>query len=113
MTTYVQRCMIVTAANQAFAQSLCVGLAPDTGKNMFITGLSPTGAVPATLYITEGMIQDTFAALMADANALYAACQQAGIPATLAQCQNLLAQSDISTDKPFVAMSRLGVKKIA
>ncbi len=111
----VRRCMIVTSANQAFAQALCVGLSPATGANMFIAGLSATGTAPATHYITEGPIKDTFAALLADANALYAACQ-AHIPqvnATLAQCQNLLAQSDVSMDMPFDAMNRLGLKIIS
>lgn len=111
---YVKRCMIVTAANQAFAQSLCVGIAGQSGAGMFTTGLSPTGLLPATHYITEGMVHDNFAALMANANALYTASQAVVPPvtATLAQCQNLLAQSDLSTDNPFVAMNRLGLKLI-
>ncbi len=110
----VRRCMIVTAANQAFAQALCVGLAPATGANMFITELSATGAAPATHYITEGPINDTFAALLADANALYNACRThtPQVNATLVQCQNLLAQSDVSMDAPFVAMARLGLKLV-
>ena len=108
----VRRCLIVTAPNQALAQEVCVGLAGAKGAGMFLAGLSPTGALPATHFISDGMISEGMAALLGSADLLFAACQQAALPYTLLQCQNLLAQSDVSQDNPFVAMTRLGIQLI-
>jgi hypothetical protein len=79
---------------------------------MFATGLSADGNAPASHYVTAGMIEDTFAALLTDAGAVYAACQSAGLPHTLAQVQALLASADISDEEPFAAMSRLGLQLV-
>jgi hypothetical protein len=43
---------------------------------------------------------------------MFAACQQAGADVTLAQCQALVTESDVSdaeAEGPFAAMSRLGL----
>jgi hypothetical protein len=110
--SWVQRTMIVTAAQAPLARALTAGLAGASGTNMFATPLSATGALPATHYISTGLIQDSFAALLEDADAVYAAAQQAGAPVTLAQINALLTASDLSEDEPFAAMARLGVKMI-
>lgn len=110
--TYVQRCLVVTAANQALAQMLCETLAGEAGAGMFVTGLSSSGNLPATHYISEGMISDDMAMLLDNPAMLFAACQQAGLPQTLAECEALLNASDISQDTAFGAMARLGLKLI-
>lgn len=115
---YVRRSMIVTAANQVLAQTIAKGLAPPpSADQMWFTSLSPTGALPATHYITEGPMLQQFADLMADANALYTQVSAAGLtyqgsPITLAQCQNLLSTGDVSTSDPFTALARLGLQLI-
>ncbi len=65
MSEYTHRAIIVPAAFQALAQALCEAAAEgDAGKGMFTTGLSTTGALPATHYISSGYIFDDFAALL-------------------------------------------------
>lgn len=105
----IHRCMIVAAAFAPLARALSEGLAGDSGARMFITELAPTEAGPATHYISTGQIQEEFALMMADANLVFAACQEAGSPVTLAQVQAMLASSDVSEDEPFSAMDRLGL----
>lgn len=113
---YVQRCLICPAAYAPLARALCDGFAPGgSGAGMLLTGLSPTGAEPATHYISEGMIEDAFAALLP----LGAAPGQpetitavAGGAVTLAQVNALLAAVDVTEQQPFSAMARLGLKLI-
>jgi hypothetical protein len=64
MTNYVERCLIVPSAYVQLAKALCVGVAGASGKDMFSTALSPTGKLPATHYISQGMIEDVFADLL-------------------------------------------------
>lgn len=65
MSEYTHRTIIVPAAFQPLAQGLCEAAADgDAGKGMFTTGLSETGAEPATHYISAGYIEDTFADIL-------------------------------------------------
>lgn len=65
MSEYTHRTIICPAAFQALAQGLCESAAEgDAGKGMFTTGLSATGALPATHYISSGYIFDDLAALL-------------------------------------------------
>ena len=65
MSTYTHRTIIVPAQFQQLAQGLCAAAAEgDAGQGMFTTGLSATGALPATHYISSGYIFDDFAALL-------------------------------------------------
>jgi len=102
-----QICLIVTAANQAQAQMLCETLGGASGAGMFVAGISPGGVAPATHFISEGVIRAEMAALTKSPAALFAACQQAALPQTLADCEALLSASDVSHDTPFAAMARL------
>lgn len=62
---YQHRTIIVPAAFQQLSQGLCAAAADgDAGKGMFTTGLSATGALPATHYISSGYIFNDFAALL-------------------------------------------------
>lgn len=85
----VRRCLIVTAANQVAAQNLCAALAGQSGTGMFRAGLSTTGNLPATHYISEGFI-----------------------PTVLSDNAELLALVDVSQDTPVAAMTRLNLKLI-
>jgi hypothetical protein len=115
--SWVHRTVIVTAADQALAQSLTAGIAGPSGVGMFTTALSHTGAAPATHYISSGLIYPSFAALMSDANQMYAAAQAAVPPVavTLAQCQTLVADSvvqDADAEGPFATLTRLGLQML-
>lgn len=79
---------------------------------MFITRLSTSGTVPATHYISSGMIEEEFAIMLTDASLIKAACDNVGIVITLAAIQSLLSASDVSEEEPFIAINRLGLKMI-
>lgn len=93
------------------ARALAAGLS-DRGVGMFEVGLSATGDAPATHFISVGMIDAQIRDLLTDAAALFAACNAAGAPVTLAQCQALVTQSDVSGDDPWVAMARRGLQLV-
>ena len=125
MTTYVNRCLIVPAAYAPLARALCDGLAPGgAGAGMLATPVSITGALPATHFIAQGMIEDAFAALLPltafddEGNATTAPGQPETIVAlakgavTLAQAKALLAAIDVTEQEPFAALARKGLKLI-
>ena len=112
-TTWVHRCMIVTAAHAPLAQLLCGLLAGPAGHGMFTAGLSPDGGPPVSMFVSTGLIDAKFAALMADPVLLAATCAGAGIPVTDAQCHSLLADADISTDQPHAVFARRGLRLVA
>lgn len=119
----INRTMIVPAALAPLARALAAGLSPG-GVGMFTTGLSPTGAEPATHYVSSGLISGAFGGVMQSASALRAAVIAKGGTVTLAQCQALVSQSDVSggvqidaegreyTETPHQAFERLGVKLV-
>lgn len=111
--TWAHRCMIVPAEHAPLARTLCAGLAGSGGEGMFSTGLSATGAGPATHYVSTGLIEDQFAAILADTPTVHALATDAGMTVTLAQITALLAACDVSDEPPHVAFARLGLALIA
>lgn len=134
MTQYVYRTLIVPAAFQALAQTLCETAAEgDAGKGMYTTALSANGQEPASHYISSGYIEDVFAGILpltsvtpAEAEGepdvvttapgqpevVVQIAEQAGMPVPLETIQALFAAVDVSEQEPFVAMARLGVKMV-
>jgi len=110
--TYVHRNIIIPADITANCQQLSEALGGPAGANMFITGLSTDGTSPATHFISSGMIFEEFAAVLADPAVMFAACEAAGLPITLAQCQAILGAADVTEQGPFEALSRLALKLI-
>ena len=123
------RTIIIPASVQPNARALCKGLAGVPGDGMFITGLSATGKAPATHYISSGPISDDMAALLpcktvttdkdgkatvtttpGMPEAVPALATKAGISTTKAKITTLYAAIDVSDQKPFDAMARLGLK---
>ena len=103
--------MIIPAALAPLARALAAGLSPGS-SGMWQTGLSPTGAAPATHYVSSGLIKPQFGGVMQDAGALHAACVAAGAQITLAQCQALIDGSDVSggeSETPRQVFERLGL----
>ena len=134
MPTWTNRTIIVPAAFQQLAQALCEAAAEgDAGKGMFTTGLSATGALPATHYISSGYIFDDFAALLPLTTVTQtvndegeASTTEATRPGNVAFVEGLAAQAGITLpagtiaalfaaiavteQEPFAAMARLGVQ---
>ena len=96
---------------------------------MFLTGLSPTGNVPITNYISSGPISTEMAALLpcktvtqdADGKAVVttapgmpdavpALAAKAKISTTKTKITALYAAIDVSDQPPFEAMARLGLQ---
>lgn len=128
-TIWTYRCLIVPAEHAELAQVLCETLAGPGGSNMFITPLSSTGAEPATHYISSGLIEDNFAALLPlDAlvddvwTRIYAGLPETIVqlynatdnpPVTLAKVNAVFATADVSEQDPHQAMARLGLQIVS
>ena len=129
MSEYTHRTIIVPAAFQSLAQGLCEAAADgDAGKGMFTTGLSETGAEPATHYISSGQIYENLADLLplttlayeeedttettrpGNVETIEAIAAQAGFtlpPGTIAA---LFDAIDVTELGPWAAMARLDLK---
>lgn len=70
----VLRTVIIPAAYIAKARIMGAELTP-AGAGMYLSGLSASGALPATHYVSSGMIRTEFAVLLTDPVALFAAAQ--------------------------------------
>lgn len=101
----VFRTIFVPASMVTLSRALAGGLS-SRGVGMFLTATSGSGTAPAEFYLSSGFIDEEIAPLLTDAAALHAACVQAGASVTLAQCQQLVAQSDVSMDIPEAALQR-------
>lgn len=107
--------IVVPASLVDAARNLAECLAPG-GHGMYITGLSADGNEPATHYISSGLMQVGFINLLSDASATHAAAEQGAVQqgltltATLADCEAIRTQGDISSEDPYVAMARLGLQ---
>ena len=107
----VFRTIIVTASMAPLARALAAGLSP-RGAGMFTTGLSDTGKFPATHYGSTGLIDSEIAEVLVNSEKLHAACLLAGAEVTRAQCDALIASSDVTEEPPFVVLSRMGLSLI-
>ena len=123
--SWINYTMIVAAQDANLARALAGGLAPDTDtQGMWRTPLSATGVEPATHYISNGLIQQEFAALLGDAQATYDA---AGGQVPLDVIEGLYARSTIHgptrevliegepqtvTTDPFQVLDELGLQPI-
>ena len=123
---WLYRNLIISAAQRDLAAQLCAVLAGAGGSNMFTTPLSVDGAEPATHYISSGLIEDNFAALLPlDAmvddvwTRTYAGLPETIVqlynatdnpPITLAQVTAVFATADVSEEDPHAAMARLGLQ---
>ncbi len=123
---WTHRTIIVDAAKVELARSLCAAIAGPAGEGMFSTPLSASGLFPATHYISAGLIEDTFAAILpldipatedAEAQripgqpeAVLAALPEDYAPQpTLAEVETLFAAIDVTEQDPQVVMARLGL----
>lgn len=86
---------------------------------MFTSPLSATGLPPATHYISTGSVPLAYAQTLKSDTLLYTRAKKAWeddgdvFSYTQLQVTNNLAKCDFSTDNPFVAMARLGLKPVS
>ena len=94
----ILRTIIVPASLVNHARELGSSLSA-AGAGMYTTALSSTGADPATHYVSSGLIDEQFAALLYDPVMLYGAAQQNAaaqgltLNVTQTQVNNLVSQS--------------------
>lgn len=128
---WVHRTIIVPAALVDAARAACAGLAGPGGSGMFTTPLSVTGTLPASHYISSGMIEAPFASLLPlitvvrtdgtpttniqPGNAALTAqlAADAGLPFTEEEISMLLSAVDVSAQSAQDAFVRLGLQMIA
>lgn len=125
----VFKTIIVPAINVEAARNLAECLSA-AGVDMFTVKLGkkltrienreakPTTKPSATHFISTGIIDSAFAALLHDANLLFTTAQQAAtlrgvtLTATHEDCVNLVTTADVSDEQPIVAMKRLNLQLI-
>lgn len=128
MTIYTNLTIILPAASQALAQGLCVAAAGEAGAGMFVTGLSATGEAPATHFISSGEVEAKFADILpigtvttvdevttvgrtsGDLAAVVQLAADTSVAVDLATVGGLFAALDVTTQEPFIAMERLGLR---
>lgn len=122
------RTMILPASVTPLAREIANTLST-AAQGMWTTGLSPTGAEPATHYISSGFITPDFAYMVpeqfweqdetgewvqtgstpGDPVAVYEACTAAGMMVTQAEIDAVFAVADVTEQEPFLAMGRMGL----
>lgn len=123
------RTLIIAAEDADIARTIAASFGSG-GTGMWTTPLSSDGQEPATYYVSSGYIPANFVSLApcttwtqdeegnwvqtdhypGDAATVFAYAQQAGLPYTLEQIEGVFTRADVTTQKPFVAMGRLGLK---
>ena len=105
---WTHRTIIVPDAVVVPSRMACEALAGPGGSGMFTVPLSADGQLPATHWISSGLIEQDFADLLASPDALAAVATSAGLdPAPLVA---IVAASDITDEPADVAMARLGLQ---
>jgi hypothetical protein len=130
--TDIFRTMILRASITPLAQQIAATLSP-AGAGMWTTPLSPTGATPATHYISTGQISPDFAHMVpcqtweqdeegawvetgsepGDPVAVYEACNASEMEVTLEQVEAVFDVADVTEQDPFVAMARMGLSLVS
>jgi hypothetical protein len=99
--------MVVTAAIAPVARQLASAL--PSGLGMFLAAYSPTGAAPATHYVSEGWVWKIFADALSSPDALVAMLAQYGQTMPLAQAQALLSQAVVSESPASEVLTGMGL----
>lgn len=132
MIEWTYRTLVVPAYKVEFARLLTSTLAGASGEGMWTTLLSPTGSLPATHYISSGMLSTEFASLLAlqevstedtgditisvisagQPEYVATAVSELGVEVTSNQISGLYLESDITEQDPHSVMARLGLQMI-
>lgn len=103
----VFRTMIVTAGIAPMARQLAEAV--PAGLGMFVAAYSPTGAAPATHYVSEGWIEEHFATALESPAALVEMLAAAGVTMPLANAQALLSQATVSELPASEVLAAMGL----
>ena len=124
MTDWIYRCLIVPDAHVVFARALSETVAGPAGAGMWTTPLSASGFMPATHWISAGLISGEFAALLpltsypvdaepvtvpGDAAMVAQVATANGFETTAEQVQALFDACDITEQEAMQAWGRLGL----
>ena len=112
MIIWTHRTIIVPDAVVIPARMACEALAGAGGSGMYSVPLSPTGELPATHWASSGPIDEEFAELLANPDALVAVASAAGLdPAPLAALVAASDISDLALESFDDALARLGLQR--
>ncbi|MEN6621314.1 MAG: hypothetical protein ABFD50_07185 [Smithella sp.] len=129
MTNWLFRTMIVPDSIVTQVRSLADSFGP-VAQGMWITPLSPTGTMPATHWISSGLIGDDFAAIMPfshyddseppvwmtddyDPAAFVALASANGVIAPPVEViTQIMSMVDVSDKEPFTAIARMNLQMI-
>lgn len=120
---YQFRTIIIPAQSAPAARALAAAL-DAAGVGMWSTSLSPTGQLPATHFISSGMLGTAFVDLLPFNDPelpqspgipefIATMAAQVGIDITLEQVTALFAAADSTCQEPHQAMARLGLHLIS
>lgn len=101
----VQITIIVPAPLAATVRAMAQSVAGVAAAGMWTTGLSPSGVLPPTHFVSSGQIDEQFAGLLTSPGALATAT---GVP--LAQAQAVLAACIVSSDDPQAVLAAAGLQ---
>ncbi len=111
MEGYKFATLVVTEGNASLARALSAGLS-EGGVGMFTAALSADGKAPVTHYCSTGWFGEEYIDALESADTLYAKAQEKEAPVTLAICQKIINESDISSDNPFSVFDRMGLQLV-
>lgn len=128
--TWAFRTMIVPAEEVELARALAAAITGDAGSGMWATALSVSGEMPASHYISSGMIDAEFAALLplttvgeviddvatpdvtapGEPGVLAGLASQAGLTVTVDQVAAVLDAANVMDLEPFAALEIAGLR---
>lgn len=106
MIDYHDLTIRVPASIAPQCRAMAQAIAGDAARDLWITGLSATGAEPATHYVSSGAVGDDMLAYLTDPAALSAAT---GLP--LVEAEALIGMVDVvplAEEDPFESFARWG-----
>lgn len=110
---WVSRTIIVPDAAVAAARAACEALAGAGGSGMYTVPLSPTGELPATHWVSSGAIDQEFADLLTNPDALSAIATAAGLdPVPLLAIVAASDIADLAAEPIDATLARLGLQII-
>ena len=110
---WVHKTIIVADAVVQQARQLCSSLAGQGGCGMYETALSADGTLPASHWISSGLILQDFATMLENTAIVYGAAEQAGIELPQGSVEAILSMCDISDEQAEAALARLGLTYVA
>jgi len=123
---YLHRCLIVPTTIAPTVRALADSFGP-AASGMWTTALSADGNLPASHWISSGLIGNDFAAIMPfshdvdgvwttepyDPAAFVALTEANGVtPPPVEAIQQIMSMVDVSDQDPFAAMERLGLQMV-